>query len=81
MKYNFDKTVRREKSGSVKWDLRETRGSKDIIPMWVADMDFKAPVEVIDSLVKRAEHGVFGYTYPSDSYREAVVSWMKRSLP
>ena len=78
MKYNFDKIISREKSGSVKWDLRETRGDRDIIPMWVADMDFRAPVEVINALVKRAEHGVFGYTYPSDSYKEAVVNWMKR---
>jgi cystathionine beta-lyase len=78
MKYNFDKTINREESGSVKWDLRETRGGKDIIPMWVADMDFQTPVEVINALRKRAEHGVFGYTYPSNSYKEAVVNWMGR---
>jgi cystathionine beta-lyase len=78
MKYNFDKEIRREQSGSVKWDLRETRGDNEIIPMWVADMDFKAPDEVISALVMRAKHGIFGYTYPSDSYREAVCSWMKK---
>ncbi len=65
-------------SSSIKWDLRETRGDKDIIPMWVADMDFQAPAEIINALIKRAEHGIFGYTYPSDSYRQAVINWMKR---
>lgn len=78
MAYNFDKEIIREQSGSVKWDLRESHGGNDIIPMWVADMDFKAPDEVINALVKRAGHGIFGYTYPSDSYREAVCAWMKK---
>ncbi|MGD9158326.1 MAG: MalY/PatB family protein [Desulfobacteraceae bacterium] len=77
MKYDFDKTISREMSGSVKWDLRESRGGKDIIPMWVADMDFQAPSEIIKAIVKRAEHGIFGYTYPSDAYKESVVNWMK----
>ena len=76
MKYDFDKTISREESASVKWDLRETRVGKDIIPMWVADMDFQAPGEVINALVKRAEHGVFGYTFPPDSYWAAVANWM-----
>lgn len=78
MKYNFDKEIAREESGSIKWDFRESRGGRDIIPMWVADMDFKAPDEVIDVLIKRASHGIFGYTYTSDSYRQAVASWMKK---
>ena len=78
MRYDFNETISREKSGSVKWDLRETHGDKDLIPMWVADMDFRAPFEIINALVKRAEHGVFGYTYPSGSYMEAVVNWMKK---
>ncbi len=78
MKYDFDRIISRERSGSVKWDLRETRGDNDLIPMWVADMDFKAPPEVIKALVKKAEHGIFGYTYQSDSYREAVVKWMNK---
>ncbi len=78
MEYNFGKTNTRENSSSVKWDLRETKGGNDIIPMWVADMDFKSPVEVIDALVRRAEHGIFGYTFPSDSYKQAVLDWMKK---
>jgi cysteine-S-conjugate beta-lyase len=78
MKFNFDKEITREKSGSVKWDLRESRGGNEIIPMWVADMDFQAPDEVISALVERAEHGIFGYTFPTDSYKQAVSSWMKK---
>ena len=78
MKFNFDEIVSREKSGSVKWDLRETKGSSDIIPMWVADMDFKAPPEIIEALVKRAQHGIFGYTFPYDSYKNSIVNWMKK---
>jgi cysteine-S-conjugate beta-lyase len=78
MKYNFDKEITREQSGSVKWDLRETRGGNEIIPMWVADMDFQTPDEVISAIVERAKHGIFGYTYPTDSYRQAVTSWMKK---
>ena len=78
MEYDFDKKINREKSSSVKWDLRETRGGNDLLPMWVADMDFKSPVEVINALVKRAEHGIFGYTYASDAYKEAVVKWMQK---
>jgi cystathionine beta-lyase len=78
MRFNFDKEINREQSGSLKWDIRESSGDKDIIPMWVADMDFQAPDEIINALVKRAAHGIFGYTYPSDSYRDAVCSWMKK---
>jgi cystathionine beta-lyase len=78
MKFNFDKEITREQSWSVKWDLREPRGGNEIIPMWVADMDFQAPEEVISALVERAKHGIFGYTYPTDSYRQAVTSWMKK---
>lgn len=83
MAYNFNKEITREQSGSVKWDLRELRGGNEVIPMWVADMDFKAPDEIINALVKRAGHGIFGYTYPSDPYRLAVslyITHLRRSL-
>jgi cystathionine beta-lyase len=50
----------------------------DILPLWVADMDFKAPVGVIKALAERVEHGVFGYTQPTDSYYDAVINWMNR---
>src|SRR5690554_2439467 len=74
MKINFDENVNRRNTQSIKWDLCP----KDVLPLWVADMDFKSPKEVIDALSKRALHGVYGYTYPQDTYYEAVINWMKR---
>jgi len=78
MKYDFNETLDRESSGSIKWDLREIHGEKDIIPMWVADMDFKSPKGIINAVVERAEHGIFGYTHVQDSYKDTVVEWMKK---
>lgn len=79
MKYNFDEIVNREDTNSVKYDLREQLfGKKDIIPMWVADMDFKTPDFIINALKKRAEHEVFGYSFRSDSYFKSIVDWVKR---
>ncbi|MEH7237135.1 MalY/PatB family protein [Bacillus sp. JJ1562] len=79
MKYNFDESVNRLQTNSVKWDEVENLfGDKKILPMWVADMDFKSPQPVIDALQKRVEHGIFGYTTRPNSYYEATVGWMKR---
>ncbi len=75
MKYNFDKTVDRRGTNCVKWDEME---SDDVIPMWVADMDFETAPCVTDALKARMEHGCFGYTFVPESYYEAVVSWFKR---
>ncbi|NCP04418.1 MAG: aspartate aminotransferase, partial [Deltaproteobacteria bacterium] len=60
--YNFDQPIERRQTGSEKWDLYAGR---DIIPLWVADMDFAAPPAVIEALHQRIDHGVFGYTAPS----------------
>jgi len=79
MEYNFDEDVNRKGTNSVKWDnCKEVFKRDDIIPMWVADTDFKAPKEVIESIKKRAEHGVFGYTYRGSSFKESVINWLKR---
>ncbi|MEH7382919.1 MalY/PatB family protein [Bacillus sp. JJ1533] len=79
MKYNFDESISRLNTNSVKWDEVENLfGDKEILPMWVADMDFKAPQPVIDALHKRVEHGIYGYTIRPNSYYEATVGWMKR---
>ena len=78
MKYDFDLVLDRHGTNSVKWDLAEERfGVKDVLPMWVADMDFRSPQPVIDALKRRAEHGIFGYTGMTPSYYEAVVRWME----
>ncbi len=75
--YDFDEIVNRRGSGSVKWDSRPPFGipDDDVIPLWVADMDFKAAPFILDALKKRVEHGVFGYVNVPDSYYDAVISW------
>ena len=75
MKYNFDEEVIRCGTGCVKWDETE---KDEVIPLWVADMDFKAAPAIHDAIRKRAEHGVFGYTHVDDSYYDAVISWFQR---
>lgn len=72
-KYNFDEIIERKNTSSLKYD---TSDIKDIIPMWVADMDFKTPTEVINALVERAKHGIFGYTINSDNYLNTVKEWL-----
>ncbi len=72
--FDFNKIVERRGTNSVKWDLRDD----DVIPMWVADMDFEVPSEVQDAIVKRATHGVYGYTIEADSFSSAVTDWVRR---
>ncbi len=77
--YNFDEIIPREGSNCLKWDAREkifNRG--DILPLWVADMDFRTPDFIIDALKHRLNHEILGYTFRPDSYFEAVIGWMKR---
>ena len=79
MKYNFDKVIDRTGTNCLKWDAcKDVFGKDDILPMWVADTDFEAPKEAIDAMKKRLEHGIFGYTYRSESFNNAVISWMKK---
>ncbi|MEC0175760.1 PatB family C-S lyase [Paenibacillus favisporus] len=75
---NFHQPIERINTDSFKWDdLKRIFGVSDVLPMWVADMDFAAPDSVISALNSRAEHGVFGYTMQSDAYNQAVADWMK----
>jgi cysteine-S-conjugate beta-lyase len=74
---NFNEVINRKNTGSVKWDTMKEYGMPgDILPLWVADMDFKAPVGVIKALSERVAHGIFGYTLPTNSYYDAVINWM-----
>jgi cystathionine beta-lyase len=76
--YNFDEIIDRKNTSSLKYDFGiERKGREDLIPLWVADMDFKLPDEVIEDLHKRVEHGIFGYTDPKDDYRKALKNWYK----
>ena len=75
MKYNFDERIDRRSTGCVKWDMAP---DKDVLPLWVADMDFRAAPAILEAVKKRAEHGVFGYTVVEDDYYDAVISWFHR---
>lgn len=73
--------VERKNTNSLKWDLLEERfGDPDLIPMWVADMEFKAPEGVIDALTKRVQHGAYGYSFIPNSYYEAFSNWMEHNF-
>ncbi|MHA6252320.1 MalY/PatB family protein [Oceanobacillus sp. CAU 1775] len=73
---NFDTVVNRFNTKSVKWDmLDELYQSKDCLPMWVADMDFKAPKEVNDALKEKADHGIYGYTIADTKLKNAIINW------
>jgi len=79
MIFHFDEIVDRKQSQAIKWDVREKLfGSADVIPLWVADMDFPAPPAVRDALIKRAEHGIYGYTSRSVAAQEAIIAWWQR---
>ncbi len=68
--YDFDKLVLRRGTGSLKWDSR-----RNVLPFWVADMDFQTAPCVLEALRRRVDHGVFGYTYVDDSYYDALIDW------
>ena len=74
-KFSFDEVVPRRGTDSVKWD---TPASDDILPMWIADMDFRTAPCIREALRRRVEHGIFGYTKVPSSYYEAIVGWFSR---
>lgn len=70
MQYNFDEIINRRGTGSLKWHY-----SDDTIPLWVADMDFKAAPPVLDSVQRVVDHGILGYTKPTDALYKAIINW------
>ncbi|NEZ46413.1 pyridoxal phosphate-dependent aminotransferase [Clostridium niameyense] len=78
MKYDFNKIVKRDKTNCIKWNFnKKLLGHEDVISMWIADMDFETVPEVTEALIKRAKHGIYGYSSNSDSYYDAIINWMK----
>ena len=75
MKYNFDKQVDRRGTNCVKWDEFD---DPEIIPMWVADMDFETAPCITKALKERMEHGCYGYTFVPDSFYKATIDWFSR---
>lgn len=91
MKYNFDEAIDRRGTNSIKWEFMERSDlpgqlqqtdhcfeEGGVLPMWVADMDFRSPEPVIQALVRRAQNGVFGYSAPTPEFFRSLVDWMKR---
>jgi cystathionine beta-lyase len=75
---NFDERVNRKNTDCYQYDLRKKYfGTDDIIPMWVADMDFKTPEFITAAMEKRLSHGIYGYTFRSDSFYDSVIKWLK----
>jgi len=73
MKYDFDRVHDRKNTNSAKWDaVKAIFGNEDVIPMWVADMDFPAAKPIVEALKKRAEHEFYGYTQAGPNVIEAV---------
>ena len=78
MPFDFDTVIDRRNTASTKHDMVEANGyPADVIPMWVADMDFHVPPCVTDALQKAVEHGIFGYSFPTEGYFHAVQSWFQ----
>ena len=79
MKYNFDEIIDRKNTSCVKWDYAEKFiGAKDLLPMWVADMDFKTPDFIVNAINERASHEIYGYTVRPDGYYESIINWINK---
>lgn len=79
MNYNFDEYIERKNTESFKWDKnKEFFNKENIIPMWVADMDFQCAKPIVDNLRKRTEHPIFGYAIRTQEYFDAIINWMHR---
>ena len=78
MKYDFNKITDRRGTNSIKYDFAGERGKPEgVLPLWVADMDFPAPVQVLADMGKAVSHGIFGYTDVKDDYYDAVKGCFK----
>lgn len=76
--YNFDEQIDRHHTGALKTDvLQERYGRTDLLPLWVADMDFATPPFILDAMRKRLRHPILGYTVTEDGYWESIIDWME----
>lgn len=75
--YNFDEIIDRRGTNCVKYDQLEERfGDRNLIPLWVADMDFRTPDFIVNALRERCDHEIFGYTFDSDEYYQSIINWV-----
>src|SRR6056297_217583 len=78
MEYNFDKKIDRTGTDSIKWDMTDQYfDKKDCLPLWVADSDWETAPEIKEAVRDRVEHGIFGYTYPSEKLTQTIIKWVK----
>jgi cystathionine beta-lyase len=78
VKYNFNEVIERKNTNSEKWDgVSHLFQKPDLLPLWVADMDFRSPQPIIDAIIQRAEHGIYGYSLTPPEYYEATINWYK----
>ncbi|MDR1546237.1 MAG: aminotransferase class I/II-fold pyridoxal phosphate-dependent enzyme, partial [Deltaproteobacteria bacterium] len=81
MPYDFDEIIPRRGTNCLKHDFAKERGKPEgLAPLWVADLDFRAPDEVVDALVRASRHGVYGYTEVKEDYARTVADWFDRRL-
>ncbi len=74
--YDFDKIIDRRGTSCLKYDFQvERRGRDDLLPLWVADMDFTLPEDILVDIKDRISHGIFGYTDPKKDYFDSVIDW------
>ncbi len=79
-KFNFDQIIDRKGTNALKTDvLKERFGREDLIPLWVADMDFLSPPAITEAIIERAKHGIFGYTCPCQGYYDSIINWLDKS--
>ncbi|PUY52376.1 hypothetical protein B8W50_22175, partial [Cronobacter sakazakii] len=74
MAFNFDEEINRRHSDSIKWNAHD----ESVLPMWVADTDFRSPACITDALIARVQHGVFGYGAHPQGLAEAFIEWCQR---
>jgi len=78
MKYDFNRVIDRRNTYSIKYDPASRGKPDDVLPLWVADMDFAAPPCVIDALASHAQHGIFGYSEPDAAYFSVIRNWFEK---
>ena len=81
MQYDFDKNIERKGTDSVKFDLNGVIfGKEELLPMWVADMDFETPDFIRDAVMERARHPIYGYSVRGNGYYNSIINWQQRRL-
>jgi len=81
IKWNFDEIIDRNCFGTIKWQpefLKKWLKYEDLLPLWVADMDFRAPEPITKAMIERVNHGIFGYTLPEEDFYQAAIDWFRR---